>query len=191
VKRLNTTNKVDKIFEAKKTVKKIKLNEEPSNTDLYKFVIDLIDNRNIDEIKKLSKNIFKDYKNDLILELYCNNLLTFERLQFIMKYFTSDSNISSNLIKRLIKDENVNLLDTIFTYLKFYDNDLILQLLFFYKYKTAISTSELKQQISNEKFEISINIIYSFSYNNLFKFVSYDGIGNYLLNECNKEFAVI
>jgi len=48
--------------------------------------------------------------------------------------------------------------DIVFGHLKFYDNDFILHLLFYYKYKTAISTMDLNQQISNEKYKISIKI---------------------------------
>jgi len=70
-----------------------------------------------------------------------------------MNYCTQYLNISSNLIKRLVKEEKVTLLDIIFNSLKFYDNAFILQLLFHFKNKIAISTSDLSQQISNEKFK--------------------------------------
>ena len=65
------------------------------------------------------------------------------------------------MINKLIKDENVTLLDIVFSHLKFYDNCFILQLLFHYKNKTAITTSNLNQQVSNEKFIILINTKYN------------------------------
>ena len=46
---------------------------------------------------------------------------------------------------------------------------------FIYYYKKAIYTSDLNQQISNEKFKDSISTIYS-----------YNGIYKCLNNECNK-----
>jgi len=48
-----------------------------------------------------------------------------------------------------MKDEQVTLLDIIFINSKFYDNDFILQLLFYYIYKKTISTPDLNQHISN------------------------------------------
>jgi len=122
--------------------------------------ISIIDSQNINEIDILSNNININNEKDIIFELYNNKLLTSERLQFIMKYCNKYFNISSTLIKRLMKDKNVSLLDIIFSYFKFYDSGYILQLLFYYKNKTIISTSDLNQQISNENFKISINRIF-------------------------------
>ena len=98
-----------------------------------------------------------------------------ERLHFITEKCTKHLNISSNLIKRLVKEENIKLLDIIFNSLKFYDNAFILQLLLHFKNKIAISTSDLNQLISNEKFKISLNTKYS------------RNIDKYLINECNKK----
>jgi len=64
-------------------------------------------------------------------------------------------NISSKLIKKLIRDRNVHLLDI--NHFKFYDNDFILQLLMVFKNKTTMSTSDFNQQVLNEKFKILIN----------------------------------
>jgi len=71
-----------------------------------------------------------------------------------MKNFTKYFSISSNLIKKLIKEEEISLLDIIFENLKFYDNEFILQFLLYYKNKTEIITSHIKQQISNIKFKV-------------------------------------
>jgi len=73
-----------------------------------------------------------------------------------MEKCTKYLNISSNLIKRLIKDGDIYLLDIIFNILKFYNNDFILRFLLCYNNRTALSTLDLNQQISNEKFKISI-----------------------------------
>jgi len=105
----------------------------------------------------LSKNNYINNKNekDVIYALYNKKLLTIERLQFLMKY--SNFNVSSNLIKILIKNSEISLLYIIFGYLKFFYNDFILQLLFYYKNKITISTIDFNQQISNDKFKILIN----------------------------------
>jgi len=142
-----------------------------------KSYIYFIDSQNIKEIEILNKNINKNNKNDIIFEIYNNKLLTSKRLKFLMNYCIKYFNISSNLIKKLMKDEEVNLLDIIFSNLKFFDNDFILQLLFYYKNKPTISTSALNQQISNEKFKISI-IFEDHRYNKTYK---------YLINECIKK----
>jgi len=157
----------NKDHEIKKIVKKKKLNK------------DSINNKNINKIKELSNNNNNNIKNDIIFEMYNNYLLTVDRLKFIMKYCTKYLNISSELIKKLIKNDKVIFLDIIFGNLKFYDNDFKLQLLFYYNYKKAISTSDLNQQISNKKFKISINSKSSY-YNK-----------KYLINECNKSYTNI
>ena len=181
-----TTIDEDKDLELKKVVKKRKLrksNKKSFNIDSFIF---LIDNENIGEVKKLINNI-KNNENDILFEMYKNNLLTIERLQFIMKYCTKYLNISSKLIKKLIKDRNATLLDVIFSHLKFYDNDLILQLLFLSTYKTAISSSDLNHLISNEKFKIllstnNIEQIHRNFLNNPSK-----NVYKYLINECKRK----
>jgi len=124
----------------------------PFNINLYLYNIN---RKNINEKEKMSENVNKNNKNnkyDYIFEMY-NNFLTVECLQFLIKYLNAYLNISSEFIKRLMIDKKVNFLDIIFSNLKFYDNEFILQLLFFYNNKTTISTLNLKQQISNEKFK--------------------------------------
>jgi len=152
--------------------------EDKIRNELYKkqlrdTYISIIDREDIDEIKNLSNN---NSKIDIIFELYNNNLLTFERFQFIVNSCTKYLNISSKLITTLIKDENTILLDIIFSNLKFYENEFILRLLLHYKNKTAISISDFNKQISNEKFKILTNTEYS-----------YNDSGKYLINECNKK----
>jgi len=150
----------DKNLQIKKMINK-NLNKKFPNFDLYNtFIHDLIvaiDYKNIYDIEKLSNDINKNYHMDVIFELYNNKLLTSERLQFIMKNCTKYFNISSNLIKKLIKeDDNISFLDIIFSYLRFYDNKTILELLLHYKNKKKLSTLDLNQLFSNEKYKISI-----------------------------------
>jgi len=57
----------------------------------------------------------------------------------------------------LMKDENVYLVDIFFNKSKFYDNEFMLKLLFYYKNKTAIFSLDLNQQIFNERFKILLN----------------------------------
>jgi len=69
--------------------------------------------------------------------------MNYKDLEFIIEYFLNDINISHDLIKKLIKDKKMDLLQIIFKKFKFYDNDLILNLLFHYRNKTPMSTSYL------------------------------------------------
>jgi len=48
--------------------------------------------------------------------------------------------ISSILIKQLMKDNETTLLDIIFSTLKFYDDEFILELLLYYKNQKVMST---------------------------------------------------
>jgi len=124
----------------------------------------------------------------LINKIYNNN--NFTSNQFIMKNFTKYFNITSNTIKNLIKYKNTTLLDNIFRKLKFYDNDFILQLLLQYKNKIAISSSDLNQLISNEKFKILINNTELIS-DKIFVIDKYNELNNdvnkYLIFECQKK----
>jgi len=51
----------------------------------------------------------------------------------------------------------MELLKIIFDNSKFYDNDFIKHLIYLYKYKTLISTKELNQEISKDKYKILID----------------------------------
>jgi len=84
--------------------------------------VNAIDDKNINEVEKLSNNIYKNNKNiDVVFNIYNNYSLSFERLQFIMENCTKYLNISSKLIKQLMKDDKSTLLDFIFDNFKFYD----------------------------------------------------------------------
>jgi len=55
---------------------------EQINIDSY---VSVIITNNIKEIEKLSNTLVKTNKNDIIFEMYNKELLTLERLKFIMK----------------------------------------------------------------------------------------------------------
>jgi len=105
-----------------------------------------------------------------------NNILTMEITKLNANKINKKIDTVSNSIKKLKMDENFNIFDIYFNYLKFYDNNFILQLLFHYKYKKAISTSDLIQQTSNEKFKISLKTDNSYWFPD-----------KYLISECKKK----
>ncbi|KAL6635594.1 hypothetical protein U3516DRAFT_500399, partial [Neocallimastix sp. 'constans'] len=86
--------------------------------------------------------------------IYDNSLLTTERLHFIIRKCTSYLYVSISLMKKLINDNNTELLLFILKHLSFFDNELVLKLLLLYRNKTPISDIDLIQQISNEKYKI-------------------------------------
>jgi len=112
--------------------------------------IQSIDSKNIKEVENLIRN---SVDKDFILEIYDNALLISERLRFILENCSKCVKISVTLIKKLLKDNNIELLDIVFNSIKFFNTDFILNLLNHYKNKISISTSKLNQQI--EKYKIS------------------------------------
>jgi len=129
------------------------------------------------------KNNFE--KDDVILEIYQKNELNSEQLQFIVENCTSYLNISSSLIKQLMKDNNKGLLEILFkNHLKFFDNEFILNLLKHYKSQTSITNIELSTLINNYKYKLSTELGENFEH--------YDS-SYYLFNACKNgnETAVI
>jgi len=61
-------------------------------------------------------------------------------------------NRSITEIKGIIKNSNIEKLKHIFDISKFYDNDIILWVLLFYKNKTFISIMDLNEVISKDEF---------------------------------------
>jgi len=119
--------------------------------------LDAIDNKNINEIKQLTIKNNKNNEKDIVYEMYNNYQLDNERLLYIIENCSSYLNISSRLIKTLMKDNRKKLLETIFeNHLKFYDNEMIINLLFYYKKRIPVSNADLYQQINNDKYKISI-----------------------------------
>ena len=149
-----------------------------SNIKSYESTIDDKDINKIEELIKSENN----NENDIIFEMYNSSSLTPERLQFLMekcsKYYNKHFNVSSALIKRLIKDNQVSLLDIIFSHIKIYDTEFILKLLLCYKNKIAISIVDLKAQISDCKYKIS-------------SYTGETGSGKYLFYECFKDNSIL
>ena len=128
------------------------------NDNLIQSFLMAIDNKNREEIKILYNEKYKNNfeKDDVVLEIYQKNELNSERLQFIVENCTTYLNISSSLIKQLMKDNNKGLLEILFkNHLKFFDNEFILNLLNHYKNQTSITNTELSTLIDNDKYKLS------------------------------------
>jgi len=119
-------------------------NKKVNNDNLIQSYVIAIDNKNHEEIKFLYNENNDNYtEKDIVFEIYKKNELNSERLQFIVENNTY-LNISSSLIKKLMKDNSKKLLEILFkNHLKFFDNNFILNLLRGYESKTPITDSEL------------------------------------------------
>jgi len=133
---------------------------------------------NIDNYIKMidNKNIEKIIRNNIVLELYNNELLTTERLQFIITNANNYTKFSTNLIKKLLEDNKVELLDIIFNNFKIFGNEFILKLIFYHKNNISLSIIELKHLIEN--YEISTKKDKNIWYD------SYQSVDVYLINAC-------
>ena len=134
-----------------------------SNLQINLF-IEAIDVKNIETIKFLIENLSENNKHfDIIFEIYYQDLLTSDRLKFIVETCSPFLNVSSALVKQLLKDDNFELLDIIFKSNIFFDKESILNLLCFYENKKAISTTNWNQFV--EKYKISTIKNYDVLYN--------------------------
>jgi len=84
--------------------------------------------------------------------MYNKELFTSERLQFIIKNCSKYLKISLFLLKKLMKDNTIKLLNIIFKSFKFYDILIIKTFLFHYKNKQSISIFNLNRFISSEEY---------------------------------------
>ena len=149
--------------------------------DLIQLYLVAIDNKNKNKVENIY-NINKEYteENDIVFEMYNNKLLNTERLQYIINNCRNYLNISSSLVKKLMKTNNDKLLDIIFEYgMKFFDNEIIIELLHCYKNKTPISDLVLNQKLDNDKYKIPLEWNYK-------KFDNFN-TSHYLFNACEKE----
>jgi len=119
-----------------------------------------IDNKDKDEIESLFKvNNGNNIKKDIVYKLYHRKQLNSENLEFILDNYSKHLNISSRLIKALMKDNNKELLELLFKkHLKFFDNEFILNLLTYYKNQTQLSDTDLYPQINDEKYKLSVEL---------------------------------
>ena len=77
------------------------------------------------------------------MEIYKNRFLIPNPLNFIIENCSDILCISSSLLKILIKNNEIQLLNIIFGNFKFYDNDFIQRLLNHYKNKRSTSVTKL------------------------------------------------
>jgi len=75
--------------------------------DLYiDSFVSAIDRKDYSKVEELIKTNNENSKFDIIYEMYIRSILSIDRFQFIMKYFSKYINISSRLIKKLFNDSN-------------------------------------------------------------------------------------
>jgi len=88
-----------------------------------------------DKNKKIIEILYKinkksNIKKDIVYEMYNKDELYYERLQFIIEKCARYLTISSSLKKKLMKDNNKELLELVFKkHLKCFDNTFIINLL--------------------------------------------------------------
>jgi len=122
---LNSQNKNDNDVSNKHNSKKT------VDDNLIQLYIAALDKKNKEVIEFLyNLNNKYNIENDIVYEMYNINELNSERFQFIIENCTVYLNITSSLIKKLMKDNNKELLEILFkNHLKFFDNKYILNLL--------------------------------------------------------------
>ncbi|KAL6592537.1 ankyrin repeat-containing domain protein [Neocallimastix sp. 'constans'] len=132
---------------------------EKKGTDIYE-VIDVI-NSSEKELPFFFGNrktwTYRKEGRNIPLEIYKNGFLTPNRLNFIIENCSDILCISSSLLKILIKNNEIQLLNIIFENFKFYDNDFIQRLLYYYRNKTSISVTDLNRIMSNHQYRIFSN----------------------------------
>jgi len=123
-----------------------------SDDNLIQSYLMAIDNKNKKEIEDLYQlNNKNNIEKDIVYEIYNKNELNSKRLQFIIENCISYLNISSFLIKNLMKDNNKELLEILF-------KNLIILLLSSY---LIITKAKHQYQILNYTLKlIMINIKY-------------------------------
>jgi len=111
--------------------KSFKEDFEKWNKELFIFqCIVAIDNKNLDQLKCLNKNSTKNKIGNIISEIYKLNMLIPKRLVFIFEECNKIINIPSSLIRIFLQNEETDLLNVIFKYSNFFDNECILFLSF-------------------------------------------------------------
>jgi len=90
-------------------------------------------------------------------------------LKFVLKNKCQCLRVSSALMKKLLDDDNFELLDIIFNSIKLFDNDFVTNILYFWRNGFTLSISELDKLIedytvSTEKSGQLLNEYYHSSY---------------------------
>ena len=104
-------------------------------------------------IERANMNI--QNKSDVLFELYKENLLNPDLLNYIILQSNYNLEISSLLIKTLIKDNKNDLLDVIFKRIKIFDFEIIMELLLHYKNREPMSIEYLRHRISRDDYKLS------------------------------------
>jgi ankyrin repeat protein len=141
-----------------------------NNTNISLLITDLVKAIDNNDIKKAIKIIGKNEDKDTIFEMYNQKLLNYQRLNFIVS--NNILQIPIQLIKVLMKNNGIMLLDIIFSRYYLYDNEFILNLLIYYKNKSPLNYFDLKKQML--KYKISIGGFYDNCGTNV----------RYLINPC-------
>jgi len=94
---------------------------------------------------------------EIVNEIYKINYLTPKVLEYILKKKNNCLYISSQLIRNFIQKNQFDLSDILFKYSRFYDNEIILKFCHYYKYKKSMSSEELQNIISDDKYIIESN----------------------------------
>jgi len=145
-----------------------------SEKDIYiGLYVSAIDSKDINALNNLIDIFHKE--KDIIYGIYERKLLTSERLQFIVENEIDNFRISSKLIRTLLRDNNVDLLDIIFGKFKFFDNESIIEFCILHKNGIAISDLVLNEKILNKRYKASLH------FNGCSNIVS-----KYLINACNE-----
>jgi len=105
----------------------------------------------LDHGAKINENI-NDF--DLLSKLYNENSLTMINLKFILK--NNFSQISSEIIKKWIKEFKNNFLSLAFKHY-LYDNDKILSYLSYYKNRKSLSSQHWNSILQIKKYRVSLN----------------------------------
>ncbi|ORY35101.1 hypothetical protein LY90DRAFT_511734 [Neocallimastix californiae] len=108
------------------------------------IVVNALNDKNIQTIIEYTRN---NKNSDLVSELYNSNLLSKERLEFIVRKCMNYLDIPTALVKKLWENNEISLLDIILNSLKFFDNDFIIRLLSLYQNKN--STEKVRFQFTN------------------------------------------
>jgi len=144
--------------------------------DVVKYLID----KNKEKLnnKYIKSNKYSMVKDIIMDGMFNENKLNSEQLQIIIEMCAPVLNTISPLIKKLMNDNNKEILELLLkNNLKFFDNEFILTLLKYYERKMPLSDSELYPEINNDKYKISVELDETFDH--------YDS-SFYLFNSCKR-----
>ena len=131
--------------------------------DVVKYLID----KNKEKLnnKYIKSNKYSMVKDIIMDGMFNENKLNSEQLQIIIEMCAPVLNTISPLIKKLMNDNNKEILELLLkNNLKFFDNEFILTLLKYYERKMSLSDSELYPEISNDKYKISVELDETFDH---------------------------